>query len=102
LGLGELRFGNDEVTFLPALPGADLAGPAEDGWVTLFPDAPGVGTRADLRSFDAAEQRAVLRVGWCLECHEGGDWIFDGPSFPATVRRGRGGACPAPRPRWTP
>lgn len=49
--------------------GADPTVPAPDAWTALAAATPGVGTRRDLRSFDADELARVLRVGHCVECH---------------------------------
>jgi cytochrome c553 len=53
----------------PDRPGGTSSGPSRDAWTGLFPDSPAPGTRTDVRSLDAAEQRRVLDVGPCLPCH---------------------------------
>lgn len=87
LGLGEgtLDLGAGGPRFTPAAPLPDAPGLARDGWVPLFPQAAAPGTRTNVRSLDAAEQRRVLRVGPCLSCHpKVTDRIY--VDFPRSVR----------------
>ena len=58
-----------KVAFTPTIAATGRPALAIDGWVELLPEQPGQGTRTDLRSLDAAEQRRVLQVGACLPCH---------------------------------
>ncbi|HMM36465.1 MAG TPA: hypothetical protein PKA62_17255, partial [Thermoanaerobaculia bacterium] len=69
LGTGTLSFESGAATFRPAVPAAEDARMAADGWTRLDAPSPGVGTRVGLRSFDAAELRRALAVGACLPCH---------------------------------
>jgi hypothetical protein len=70
LGAGTLDLGDDGPRFTPAWPQPGAPDAARDGWVSLFPQSAAPGTRTDVRSLDAPEQRRVLRVGPCLPCHE--------------------------------
>lgn len=71
LGLGTGTLDVETLRFTPAQPAAGNPDLASDGWVPLFPIVPGQGTRVGNRSFDAVEQRRILRIGACLACHEG-------------------------------
>ena len=68
-GEGELKLDSSGPRFTPTRPDPNHAGRGTDGWVGLFDERPGRGTRRKARSLDAAEQRRVLRVGACLSCH---------------------------------
>lgn len=70
LGLGTGSLDVETLRFTPAHPAAGKPDLAADGWVPLFPEAPGQGTRLGNRSFDEEEQRRILRIGACLACHE--------------------------------
>ena len=68
IGLGTGMLDLVAGTFSPRNPAAEDPAMAADGWIRLFGPT-GEGTRPGLRSFSAAEQRAILRVGLCLACH---------------------------------
>ncbi len=60
-----------------------------DAWTTFLQDRTGTfSTRSDVRPFDAAEQRRILRVGACLTCHEGESTVMQQSlvDFPAVLR----------------
>jgi hypothetical protein len=98
LGTGTLDLDGDEPRFTPADPSPDEPGLARDGWTSLFPAAPAPGTRDDVRSLDAREQRRTLRVGPCLPCHgKADDAIYR--DFDRSVRALVGGTT---RCRFTP
>jgi hypothetical protein len=94
LGTGEL-----DVEGLAFAPAHAVDGVARDGWVGLMPDTPGEGTRVGLRSFDAAEQRRILRVGLCLPCHTGADDPRYA-DFSSAVKRMGQGSCTLEPPGW--
>lgn len=75
LGLGSGTLDLRAFTFDPS---------AADGWTELDATTPGEGTRVGARSLDTAEIRRALRVGVCLECHDG-DRIRAWPDFAAAV-----------------
>jgi len=103
LGLGEGRvaFSPEGPRFVPADPDPGRPGRARDGWVGMFPEVPGEGTRTGLRSLDAAEQRRVLRVAVCLDCHpDASDPVHR--DFEGSLTRNREGrtACVRPVDQW--
>ncbi|MBI5488342.1 MAG: hypothetical protein HY905_13495 [Deltaproteobacteria bacterium] len=101
LGSGTLDLGPGGPRFEPAEPAAGEAGVAADGWVALFPSRPGEGTRAGLRSLDAAEQRRVVRVGTCVPCHgESSDAIYGDFGGAVGALFAGGSACTFRAPEW--
>ncbi len=98
LGSGQLELSAAGPRFTPERP---VQGVAHDGWTALFPKRPAQGTSAGARGLDAAEQRRVLQVGACSECHtHAGDAIWR--DFAASVQRLRRGApkCKGRVPAW--
>ncbi len=85
-----------EVVFVPAAPLEGRQALPADAWVELFPAKPGQGTRTDIRSLDAGQQRRMLQVAACLPCHgEAADPVYE--DFAASLQRRRAGgtACAA-------
>ena len=79
-----------EVVFVPATPLEGRQTLPPDAWVQLFPPRPGQGTRSDLRSLDATEQRRLLQVAACLPCHAAAnDPVY--ADFSASLQRRRAG-----------
>lgn len=98
LGLGTGLLELETLRFTPALRVADQPALAVDGWTTLLPDEPALGTRRGNRSFDATEQRRVLRVGVCLSCHEtAADPLWTALPAPGAPRPA---ACSVPTGWW--
>lgn len=92
LGTGRLELGAAAPRFTPA---------HDDGWTRLFPAAPARGTHADARGLNADEQRRVLQVGVCVECHSRADDVV-WRDFRASVRRLQRGvaSCKGRVPPW--
>lgn len=68
-GTGTLDLDGEVPAFTPRQPAAGNPSLAGDGWTSLLPETPGLGTRTGFRSLDAPEQLRVLTVGVCLPCH---------------------------------
>lgn len=90
LGLGTGALDVETLRFTPARPVAGSPGLADDGWTTLLAVTPGVGTRVGARSLDASEQRRVLRVGVCLQCHAAMDPVWGAAPRPERCTLARG------------
>ena len=101
LGTGTLDLGIDGPRFVPAEPRSDQPADARDGWVSLFPEAPAPGTRTDVRSLDAPEQRRTLRVAPCLPCHaKSADAIYRDFDRSVKTLLDGGSRCTFEAPRW--
>ena len=73
-GRGELQYvagpTGGRWRFTPASPPSAEDGLPADAWTGFLQERHGmVSTRADVRPFNAEEQRRILRVGACLTCH---------------------------------
>ncbi|MFO0553626.1 MAG: multiheme c-type cytochrome [Polyangiaceae bacterium] len=89
LGSGALDLHGDELVFAPTNP------ESSDAWTTLFAASPADMTRVRGRSLDRNEQRRVLTVGACLECHVETDqlWVGSAP-FTSVLERFLRGELP--------
>lgn len=101
LGTGALEIDATGVRFRPAAPTPEDPHLAQDGWTTLYPKRPGVGTRPGLRSLTANEQHRVLRVGACVTCHAKATDPVWGDFDRSLARLKAGGTrCPFPPAPW--
>lgn len=101
LGLGTGDLDLVGLRFSPADPDPDSPALARDGWVALQPAAAADGARPGQRSLDAAEQRRVLRVGLCLDCHPTAQDPIYRDFAAARARLDRPSACRVGRlPAW--
>lgn len=75
-GMGELKYstetGKGKWTFKPAYGNNPNDGLPEDAWIPFLGQqkAKVVSTRTDFRPFTVEEQKRILLVGACLQCHE--------------------------------
>jgi len=99
LGTGRLDLAGKTPTFIPEEIAVNDPSLAADGWTRLFPEKPGVGTRTGFRSLDAAQQRRVLAVGFCLACHPKATDAIWRDFDQALVQLSRKARCPLSGPR---
>lgn len=88
--------------FEPAEPASPHDGLPADAWTGFLAERSGmVSTQAGARPFTLVEQRRILTVGACLNCHKGDSALMRASvrDFPALLRR-RTAQCVAPA--WAP
>lgn len=70
----QIRGASGEWTFEPAMRRRSEDGLPQDAWIGFLQEPPPMSTtRTQLRPFSIQEQRLILLVGACLQCHAGDD-----------------------------
>jgi len=80
-GRGQLRYtfdaGKGRWLFFPEYADAPQDGLPQDAWIGFLQDPTGpASTRPNTRPFSIDEQRKILRVGACLNCHKGNSKVM--------------------------